>query len=69
MDKNPKLEPCPLPTCRGKAEFEHPITEAVIRCIKCGLTLTVSKNSMAYSDINTMMEAEKNEVITKWNDR
>lgn len=69
MTKESKLKPCPLPKCGGKAEFEHPIAEAVIRCTKCGLTLTVSKNAMVYADINKLMEAEKNEVIRKWNDR
>jgi len=66
---NPTLEPCPLPNCNGEAVFEHPVTEAVVRCIECGLSLTVSYDASIITSYKKGREFERGAVLAQWNTR
>ena len=69
MTNKPTLEPCPLPNCNGEAVFEHPVTEAVVRCIECGLSLTVSYDASIITSYKKGREFERGAVLAQWNTR
>lgn len=50
--------PCPL--CSGKAVYEHTAMDAVIRCVKCRLSLVRRHPSQGSAEF---------EVVTGWNTR
>jgi hypothetical protein len=50
---NVKLKSCPI--CKDKVEHESTITEEVIRCLPCHLTMT--------------HDGSANELFEKWNNR
>jgi len=69
MTNKPTLEPCPLPNCNGEAVFEHPATEAVVRCSECGLSLTVSYDASIITSYKKGREYERGAVLAQWNTR
>jgi len=69
MTNKPTLEPCPLPNCNGEAVFEHPVTEAVVRCSECGLSLTVSYDASIITRYKKGRELERGAVLAQWNTR
>ena len=69
MTNKPTLEPCTLPNCNGEAVFEHPVTEAVVRCAECGLSLTVSYDASIITSYKKGREFERGAVLAQWNTR
>ena len=69
MTNKPTLEPCPLPNCNGEAVFEHPVTEAVVCCSECGLSLTVSYDASIITSYKKGRELERGAVLAQWNTR